>query len=159
MSITDTINAQLKSLLDDILALPASVKSFDVAGLQKKAEELTQTALGSATAAYSDLVKKSDDLVPLAKGLTVDDVKVAAEEFAASAEGFVSELRGKVEDVKVDNLKSAVDDFKEKADSLVDDLKDKADARSNRAHHKESNNKCHNQTAYLTGWGDSSPHP
>jgi len=108
MSITDTINSQIKSVLDDIRALPSSVKGIDVAGLQKKAETLATTALGSATAAYSDLVKKSDDLVGLAKGLTVDDVKTAAEDFAGRAEVFVSELRGKVADAKVDDLKSAV---------------------------------------------------
>ena len=98
MSITDTINAQIKSVLDDIRALPTTVKGIDVVGLQKKAEALAQTALGSATAAYSDLVKKSDDLVTLAKGLTVEDVRAAADDLAARAETIVSELRGKVED-------------------------------------------------------------
>ena len=127
MSITDTINAQIKSVLDDIRALPTTVKGFDVAALQKKAESLAQTALGSVTSAYADLAKKSDDLVTLAKGLTVDDVRAAADDFASRAEAFVAELRGKVEDVKVDDLKDAVDDFREKADVLVDDLKDRAD--------------------------------
>jgi len=100
MTINDTINAQVKSIVEDFKALPETLKKIDIADLQKQAQELAQTALGTATAAYADFVKKSDELVNKAKGLKVDDVTKTAKGFADDAtkraEGLVDDAKATV---------------------------------------------------------------
>ena len=78
MTITDTINAQVKSIVDDVKALPETLKKIDVADLQKQAQGLAQTAVGTATTAYADFAKKGEELVNKAKGFKVDDLKKTA---------------------------------------------------------------------------------
>ena len=51
MTITDTINAQVKSIVEDVKALPETFKKIDVADLQKQAQGFAQTALGTLAAA------------------------------------------------------------------------------------------------------------
>jgi heparin binding hemagglutinin HbhA len=95
MTITETINAQLKSIVDDVKALPETLKNVDVA-LQKQA----QVAVGQAASAYAELAKKGDELVAKAKGLTVDDVTKQAKGFADDAqklaEGLVADAKATV---------------------------------------------------------------
>ena len=40
MTINDTINAQVKSIVEDFKALPETLKKIDVADLQKQAQDL-----------------------------------------------------------------------------------------------------------------------
>ena len=108
MTINDTINAQVKSIVDDFKALPETLKKIDVADLQKQAQDLAQTALGTATAAYADFVKKSDELVNKAKGLKVDDLTKTAKGFADDA---------------TKTAKGFADDATKRAEGLVDDAK------------------------------------
>jgi heparin binding hemagglutinin HbhA len=108
MTINDTINAQVKSIVEDFKALPETLKKIDVADLQKQAQELAQTALGTATAAYADFVKKSDELVNKAKGLKVDDLTKTAKGFADDA---------------TKTAKGFADDATKRAEGLVDDAR------------------------------------
>ena len=85
MTITDTINAQVKSIVEDVKALPETLKKIDVADLQKQAQGFAQTAVGTATSAYADLAKKGEELVNKAKGLKVDDLTKSAKGFADDA--------------------------------------------------------------------------
>ena len=115
MTINDTINAQVKSIVEDFKALPETLKKIDVADLQKQAQDLAQTALGTATAAYADFVKKSDELVNKAKGFKVDDIKKT-----------VDGLKGKAEDSVEDVTKQAkgfADDAQKRVEGLVEDAK------------------------------------
>ncbi len=75
MTITDTINAQVKSIVEDVKGLPETLKKIDVADLQKQAQGLAQTAVGTATSAYADFAKKGEEFVNKAKGFKVDDIK------------------------------------------------------------------------------------
>ena len=108
MTITDTINAQVKSIVEDVKALPETFKKIDVADLQKQAQGFAQTALGTATSAYADLAKKSEELVNKAKGLKVDDVTKTAKGFADDA---------------TKTAKGFADDATKRAEGLVDDAK------------------------------------
>jgi heparin binding hemagglutinin HbhA len=108
MTITDTINAQVKSIVEDVKALPETFKKIDVADLQKQAQGFAQTALGTATSAYADLAKKSEELVNKAKGLKVDDVTKTAKGFADDASK---------------TAKGFADDATKRAEGLVDDAK------------------------------------
>jgi len=115
MTITDTINAQVKSIVDDVKALPETFKKIDVADLQKQAQTFAQTALGQATSAYADIAKKGEELVSKAKGLTVDDIKKT-----------VDNLKDKAEDSVEDATKTAkdfADDAQKRAEDLVADAK------------------------------------
>ncbi len=85
MTISDTINAQVKSIVADVEGLLDTLRKVDVADLQKQAQGLTQTAVGTATSAYADLVKKSEELLAKAKGLKVDDLTKTAKGFADDA--------------------------------------------------------------------------
>ncbi|MCW2801451.1 MAG: hypothetical protein JWQ70_2923 [Aeromicrobium sp.] len=108
MTITDTINAQVKSIVEDVKALPETFKKIDVADLQKQAQGFAQTALGTATSAYADFAKKSEELVAKAKGLKVDDVTKSAKGFADDA---------------TKTAKGFADDATKRAEGLVDDAK------------------------------------
>ena len=109
MTITDTINAQVKSLVDDVKALPESFKKVDVADLRAQAQGFAQTAFGQATGVYAELTKKGEELVARAKGFKVDDIKKTVED-----------LKSRAEDV--------AEDASKKADSLVGDASKKAEA-------------------------------
>ena len=118
MTITDTINAQVKSIVEDVKALPETFKKIDVADLQKQAQGFAQTALGTATSAYADLAKKSEELVNKAKGLKVDDVTKTAKGFAddatKTAKGFADDATKRAEGI-VDDAKATVTSLTGKA--------------------------------------------
>jgi heparin binding hemagglutinin HbhA len=106
MTINETINAQVKSIVEDFKALPETLKKIDVADLQKQAQELAQTALGTATAAYADFAKKSEELVAKAKGLKVDDIKKtvdsSVEDVTKQAKGFADDAQKRAEGLVAD---------------------------------------------------------
>jgi len=106
MTINDTINAQVKSIVADFKALPDTLKKIDVADLQKQAQDLAQTALGTATAAYADFAKKSEELVAKAKGLKVDDIKKtvdsSVEDVTKQAKGFADDAQKRAEGLVAD---------------------------------------------------------
>lgn len=102
------INAQVKSLLEDVKGLPTSFKKVDVADLKKQATTFAQSTLGQATGVYADLSKKGEELVSKAKGLKADDVKADVQKAAA-------DLKVKAEVI--------ADDTKAKAEELVADAK------------------------------------
>jgi len=101
MTITESINAQVKSIVDDVKALPETLKKVDVAELQKQAEGFAQVAVGQATSAYADLAKKAEELVAKAKGLTVDDIKksvdTTVEDVTKQAKGFADDAQKRAE--------------------------------------------------------------
>lgn len=111
MTITDTINAQVKSIVEDVKALPETLKKIDVADLQKQAQGLAQTAVGTATSAYADLAKKGEEFVNKAKGLKVDDIKKTVEDsvddVTKQAKGFADDAQKRVEGL-VDDAKATV---------------------------------------------------
>jgi heparin binding hemagglutinin HbhA len=111
MTITDTINAQVKSIVEDVKALPETFKKIDVADLQKQAQGFAQTAVGTATSAYADLAKKGEELVNKAKGLKVDDLTKSAKGFAddatKTAKGFADDASKRAEDL-VEDAKATV---------------------------------------------------
>ncbi len=119
MTITENINAQVKSIVEDVKGLPASFKKVDVAELKKQATTFAQTTLGQATSAYADLTKKGEELVAKAKGLKADDVKAdvqkAAADFKVKAEVIADDTKAKAEAV--------AGDVKEKAEELVAEAK------------------------------------
>ena len=108
MTITDTINAQVKSLVEDVKALPETFKKVDVAELRAQAQGFAQTALGQATGVYAELTKKGEELVAKARGLKVEGVKADAQKAAADLKDKAEVISG---DVKV------------KAEELVADAK------------------------------------
>ncbi len=111
MTITDTINAQVKSIVEDVKGLPETLKKIDVADLQKQAQGFAQTAVGTATSAYADFAKKGEELVNKAKGLKVDDIKKtvdsSVEDVTKSAKGFADDAQKRVE-VLVGDAKATV---------------------------------------------------
>src|SRR3954469_20153768 len=106
MTITDPINAQVKSLVEDVKALPETFKKIDVADLQKQAQGFAQTALGTATSAYADFAKKSEELVNKAKSLKVDDIKKtvdsSVEDVTKTAKGFADDAQKRAEQLVTD---------------------------------------------------------
>jgi heparin binding hemagglutinin HbhA len=100
-TITEQINAQVKSIVDDVKALPETLKKVDVAELQKQAQGFAQTAVVTATSAYADLAKKGEELVAKAKGLTVDDLKKtvdsSVEDVTKQAKGFADDAQKRAE--------------------------------------------------------------
>jgi heparin binding hemagglutinin HbhA len=106
MTITDTINAQVKSIVEDVKALPETFKKIDVADLQKQAQGFAQTALGTATSAYADFAKKSEELVNKAKGLKVEDIKKtvdsSVEDVTKQAKGFADDAQKRAEGLVAD---------------------------------------------------------
>lgn len=115
MTITDTINAQVKSLVADVKALPESFKKVDVNELRTQAQDFAKTALGQATGVYADLTKKGEELVSKAKGLKVDDIKKTAEDAQKKAEDVAEDVQKKAE--------SFVADASKKAEELVAEAK------------------------------------
>ncbi len=111
MTITDTINAQVKSIVEDVKALPETLKKIDVADLQKQAQGIAQTAVGTATSAYADLAKKGEELVNKAKGLKVDDIKKTVDgtvdDVTKHAKGFADDAQKRVEGI-VEDAKATV---------------------------------------------------
>lgn len=107
MTITDTINAQVKSLVADVKAFPESFKKVDVNELRTQAQGFAKTALGQATGVYADLSKKGEGLVSKAKGLTVDDLKKTAEDAQKKAEVVVEDVQKKAESFVADASKKA----------------------------------------------------
>ncbi len=105
-TITETINAQVKSIVDDVKALPETLKKVDVADLQKQAQGLAQTAVGTATSAYADLAKKGEELVAKAKGLKVEDIKKtvdsSVEDVTKQAKGFADDAQKRAEQFVTD---------------------------------------------------------
>ena len=96
MTITDTINAQVKSLVEDVKALPETFKKVDVAELRAQAQGFAQTALGQATGVYAELTKKGEELVAKAKGLKVEGVKADAQKAAADLKDKAEVISGDV---------------------------------------------------------------
>ena len=92
MSITTTINAQVKAIVDDVRALPETIKKIDIADLQKQAEGLVQTAVGTATATYTDLTKRGEDVVSKAKGIKVEDIRKTVDHAADDAQKRAEQL-------------------------------------------------------------------
>lgn len=127
MTITETINDQFKKIspiIDDVKALPDTLKNINVSELNAKAQVLAHTALGQATGVYTDLTKRGEALVAKAKCLKVDDVRTDAQKTAA-------DIKGKAEKL-VDDVTEKADDFagdvKEKAEALVADAKKRSEA-------------------------------
>lgn len=118
MSITETLNNQVKSIVEDVKALPASFKKVDVADLKKQATTFAQSTLGQATGVYVDLTKKGEELVSKAKGLKVEDVKSDVQKAAA-------DLKVKAEVI--------ADDTKAKAEELVTEAKATVNKVTNKA--------------------------
>ena len=108
MTITETINNQVKSIVEDVKGLPTSFKKVDIADLKKQATTFAQSTLDQATGVYADLTKKGESLVAKAKGLKADDVKADVQKVAA--------------DLKV-KAEVLADDTKAKAEELVADAK------------------------------------
>jgi heparin binding hemagglutinin HbhA len=100
-TITETINAQVKSIVDDVKALPETLKKVDVAELQKQAQGFAQTAVGTATSAYADLAKKGEELVARAKGIRIEDLKKTVdngvEDVTKQAKGFADDAQKRAE--------------------------------------------------------------
>ena len=61
MIITDTITTQVKSLVEDVKGLPATIKKVDVKHLRSQAEDFAKTARTQATGVYADLTKKGEE--------------------------------------------------------------------------------------------------
>lgn len=108
MTITESINASVKSLVDDVKGLPKSFKKVDVADLRSQAQGLAKNAVGQAAGAYAGLTKQGEKLVSKAKGIKVEDVRADAHKAAA--------------DVK-DKAEELVDDVLEKAEEVVHDVR------------------------------------
>ena len=106
MTVTETITTQLKSLVDDVKGLPETLKKVDIADLQKQATGFAQVAATQATAVYTDLAKKSEDIVAKAKGIKVDDVTTQAKSFAddatKQAKGFAGDAQKRAETLVAD---------------------------------------------------------
>ena len=113
MTITDTINAQVKSLVDDVKALPESLR--DTSKLRAQAQGLAQTALSQATGVYADLTKKGEELVAKAKCFKVDDIKKTVGGLKDKAEEVVEDVTSKTE--------GFAGDAQKKADAFVADAK------------------------------------
>lgn len=107
MTITDTINAQVKSLVEDVKALPESFKKVDVADLRAQAQGFAHTAFGQATGVYADLTKKGEEFVAKAKGFKVDDIKKTVEGLKDKAEEVVDDVTTKTEGFAGDAQKKA----------------------------------------------------
>lgn len=105
-TITEQINAQVKSIVDDVKALPETLKKVDVAELQKQAQGFAQTAVVTATSAYADLAKKGEELVAKAKGIKVDDLKKtvdsSVEDVTKQAKGFADDATKRAESAFAD---------------------------------------------------------
>jgi heparin binding hemagglutinin HbhA len=129
-TITETINAQVKSLVDDVKALPETLKKVDVADLQKQAQGLAQTAVGTATSAYADLAKKGEELVAKAKGLKVEDIKKtvdsSVEDVTKQAKGFADDAQKRAEQFVTD-AKTQVTKVTSKAPTTVRKAAEKVD--------------------------------
>lgn len=107
MTITDTITAQVKSLVEDVKALPESFRKVDVADLRAQAQGFAHTALGQATGVYADLTKKGEEFVAKAKGFKVDDIKKTVEGLKDKAEEVVDDVTTKTEGFAGDAQKKA----------------------------------------------------
>ena len=122
MSITTTINAQVKAIVDDVRALPETIKKIDIADLQKQAEGLVQTAVGTATATYTDLTKRGEDVVSKAKGIKVEDIRKtvdhAADDAQKRAEQLVTDAKNQVTKV-TSKAPTAAREAAEKVDTTV----------------------------------------
>ncbi|MGZ5369555.1 MAG: hypothetical protein ACXWXV_10645 [Aeromicrobium sp.] len=116
MTITDTINAQVKSLVADVKALPESVKKVDVKDLRTQAENLAKSALDQASGVYADLSKKGEELVSKAKGVKVDDFKKTAEDAQKKAEDVAEDVQKKAEEFVAD-AKATVNKVTKKAEA------------------------------------------
>lgn len=127
MTITDTINAQVKSLVADVKALPESFKKVDVKDLRTQAENLAKSALDQATGVYADLSKKGEELVSKAKGLKVDDLKKTAEDAQKKAEDVAEDVQKKAESFVADASKKA-EEFVAEAKATVTKVTKKAEA-------------------------------
>lgn len=126
MTITDTINAQVKSLVADVRALPESVKKVDVKDLRTQAENLAKSALDQASGVYADLSKKGEELVSKAKGLKVDDFKKTAEGAQKKAEDVAEDVQKKAESFVADASKKA-EEFVADAKATVNKVTKKAE--------------------------------
>jgi len=115
MTITKNINAQVKSIVADVKALPESFKKVDVAELRTQAQDFAKTALGQATGVYADLTKRGEALVTKAKGIKVEDLKKTAEDAQKKAEDVAGDVQKKAE--------SFVADASKKAEELVAEAK------------------------------------
>ncbi|MEO6471735.1 MAG: hypothetical protein ABIR57_07570 [Aeromicrobium sp.] len=131
MTITESINAQVKSIVEDVKGLPTSFKKVDVSDLKKQATTFAQTTLGQATSAYADLTKKGEELVAKAKGLKVDDVKADAQKAAADlkvkAEVLADDVKVKGEELVAD-VKAKGEEFVAEAKATVNKVAKKAPA-------------------------------
>lgn len=125
MTITDTINAQVKSLVEDVKALPSTFKKVDVADLRNQAQAFAKTALDQATGVYADLSKKGEDFVVKAKGFKVDDIKKTAEDAQKKAEDLAGDASKKAE--------AFVADASKKAEGFVSEAKATVTKVTNRA--------------------------
>ena len=105
MTITATINAQVKSLVEDVKALPESL--LDTSKLRAQAQGFAHTALGQATGVYADLTKKGEEFVAKAKGFTVDDIKKTVGGLKGKAEEVVEDVTTKTEGLAADAQKKA----------------------------------------------------
>ena len=111
MTITDQINAQVKTLVDEVKNLTETLKKFDVEDVQKKATDLSGVAAGRAKSSYDDLVKKGEEFVAQARALKLDDVQKRAEKLVESlrkdASKNLKEAQKNVKDVREDVAKRA----------------------------------------------------
>jgi heparin binding hemagglutinin HbhA len=127
MTITNTINAQVKSLVEDVKALPGTLKKVDVADLRSQAQGLAKSALGQATGVYADLSKKGEGFVTKAKGFKVDDIKKTAEGAQKKAEVVAEDVQKKAESFVADASKKA-EEFVAEAKATVTKVTSKAPA-------------------------------
>ena len=117
MTITDQINAQVKTLREDAKNLTELLRNVNVDDLRAGARAQANDFAAKATTSYEDVVKKAEDLAASAKDLKLDKVQKRAEDLVDTlrkdAKKNVAEIQKKVKGYR--------DEARKRADSLVDD--------------------------------------
>lgn len=112
MTISDQINAQVKTLREEARSLTELLKNVNVDELRASARAQATDLAAKATTSYEDVVKKAEELAASAKDVKLDTIQKKAED-------IVDSLR---HDAK-QNVADIREMVKERAESLVDDAK------------------------------------
>ena len=79
MSITDQINAQVKTLVDEVKNLTETLRKVELDDLRSQATGLVGSARAEVQEGYAELVQKGEEFVAQARALKLEDVQKRGE--------------------------------------------------------------------------------
>ena len=113
MSITDQINAQVKTLVDEVKNLTETLRKVELDDLRSQATGLVGSARAEVQEGYAELVQKGEEFVAQARALKLEDVQKRGEKLLDAlrkdAKKNIKEARKAAEDVAEDVQKRAED--------------------------------------------------